>query len=604
MKQSFHVVLYCLLVLGLQHEIAIAEGKTYQQKQHGMTLQVSNIRWRARQEEKSWHSGIERREKVLAFESKLIGASAPQYPTGWAYYTNQPERKFHVESSWNASERYSFLRGIDPRQKKLVVDYEFWDPKAPTGANGIIKQDLEWKSIPAPQEVDKPIEINRGYFTTLGALVNLESVTLKKNPNYYVSTNKLVSVSMPEELLVFRLSYKVPPARYDLTLMPRIIENGIVDAVGNDLTKSVDIYTGFSFRSASPNVNWADDITSSFNVTLYRVPSPEAKTIDVKLAMEQSVPSLRQQKWYRHMTVNIDLQKVPLTPRVESSSLREVQLPNATFVIEDVIPEDKVSATYYSRFRFINKDASDKSEWMIRSVNATSPDEIKYSGSALSQFSFWKLDGVPLSQNETSRNIWFILYPDHPRKFEEKKLDVKISAQKVQKVGYRAEFKKVPIPAPGKNVVLNWRINQPNGGYIILRRIGWMPRTLSEKMQVEPIRKVFLGTTPPDLALVVEKKFDGEWWDAPSSPLYEFSDDAGRNLMYGNGWHEGDDPIWNSKPSQQGATVSTFRLLHPFPESKSLKIFFDEEKYIAVGKDTNIEIPSVVFPAFPKENLN
>lgn len=453
---------------------------------------------------------------------------------------------------------------IDPRWPRAALQFEWVDPKAPPHADGSFSETLVFKDVPLPEQgVVKTV--NQTLTTKRGTRVTIEKIALPKESQDYAGQTILIVHALPPR--------DVPD------LMASVQREGAIDNTGKDLGHG----GGWSSEDALERRPGRE--THSFT----NLPSPQAKSLNLKVRVTESIPSLRQEQWYRRVSFDLALNRLPnAAPRAAPPPLSTVKIGDLEAALESFTTQP--GNTLEANTRVYSPALPPGQQWALKnfdlrdaakplSVNGEEAQREYWASDRSHNYSeFWKPNGAPLRNGEAMHTIHFDKFPSEEAKGPEpQKFNLTATAELVQKTSDAVTFNELPIPQPGQVINLEKAAMLGSGTRLILRKIGYFapehPHTKSADSG---------GFKPPwGFGLVYEIVPVRENASASLS-VTEARDDKNRPLNERSGITGTSSDVWQ-KEHVEGRWWTIF-LLPTYPDAKHFNVTLSVNEMIPTGR--------------------
>ncbi|BCM92625.1 hypothetical protein IAD21_04507 [Abditibacteriota bacterium] len=354
----------------------------------------------------------------------------------------------------------SAFHNVRPGWKSLTAEWELLDPKAPSSAKGEIETLLTFSNLPAPQQWDKTIPVNRTLVTPRGTKLTLESVhTQKLPPNIPYKGTTFFSISSTSALGV--------KATFD------------VAGVKND--------KGIPWKYSGWGKNTEGNVELALNVDT--IPDPGAKTMTVTIKVTEKVPALQNRGAYYRFKQEIPVAALfKALPQIKTSdpdvtTLARAESPEVALEVERNQEWDNGGWNGLLWIQTRNP-ADEMSQWLVRSTTAHSDkgqDVESWADSFGSDHRFWRLNGRCALPNEHDTPLIMNFKGPKPDK-----VDVEVKLESARRLENWSWLRSVPVPAPGKSLEL--RDGQVENDYVSVKRVFWFKneRKLLELLDATP----------------------------------------------------------------------------------------------------------------------
>ncbi|MDQ2799798.1 MAG: hypothetical protein M3Y13_09165, partial [Armatimonadota bacterium] len=462
-----------------------------------------------------------------------------------------------------------FAGGLDPRLPTIALGFEWLDPAAPPEASGNYSETLDFPDVPVPAGADQPVTVHRTLTTKHGTQVTLEKVAVRKR--------QPSDAALSETLFVLRCL--PPPAVPDLYPNLNFAYPDLLDDTGKNLMKNS------SYGSSGEDE--LDHAPGSTTLDVASVPSAQAKTLDVKISVQENAPSLRQEQWFRHLQFDLPLQSLP------GRDAEGPYLPLATVAsgpVQSTLESFKSQSQGQYEARLWLADAYDLQNTALHddAGNEYSASEDTGFGTPL----FWRLNGAPIQPGKRGHLLRFYWFK---QKTAPAKLTLETEALPVRRVRHSFDLANLPLPKPGETLDLNRTIKDADGSRLLLRAISYFT-------DQKPLPGIDAGAraqmTPP-FGLALALQFQSASGDKATAQFEcrQASDEQGHKLTGRNGLTASSGDWLQAKESP--ANSETILLLPPSPSdvSSQFRVHMQVDETIPSGPARKLVFRDLAAPA-------
>jgi hypothetical protein len=345
--------------------------------------------------------------------------------------------------------------GIDPRWRKVTVEFEVAKLGAPPGATGRFAQQLVFDKVPLPTTVGQPLEVNRTLETKHGGQIVLEKVLLQK------------TTPDAPSLLYLVIRTVAPPDVPDLDMRLSLEPSGVSDDKGTNLTPRF-----FVFPRRAPQEYGAK--REMIEVT--EPPAFDARSVNVTMNVRELAPSLKQPQWFQH--VRFDLDPSGLKPDTSAAEPPPALAVAATESVEVAVQKIKTrprpagSAGIWHELEFwlTSKEPLTSGQWTIEKVEAQDDAGNKY---FFDKFNVkplvWAPDG---SVARRSSMGYRVTMPSVGGQGDPTKLSLRVEVRPLRVIRHEIEYSQVPIPPVGQILPVRLAKSTESGAKLILWKLG------------------------------------------------------------------------------------------------------------------------------------
>ena len=563
----------------------------------GYTLRVTNLRWISLQDMEPRHSWPDPYVKVLEVEFDVqstnpdaAGKSAEELAKHVRNVRLIGPRGERVEAQGNGQKTVFYA---DPRWDKVTLECDFEDPSAPPEVAGPFEDTLEFKNLPMPQQLDKPLTINRSATTPRGTRFVIENaITRVVEQDGGMQGELAFSIAQRSTPGVSLSAWSVSPSAGI-----RVVK--LMDADGKDLTGSL-----VDEGSIRP-----DDAFPERMVFCIRPLPPKTQSLRAQVEVKEK-PQQLPEKWQRHFRVQLPMPPIS-TPfptnnykpsRIATGKIADVSLEKV--LVEKFGSQSQYSARVWIRDKRESLLPAWQRDWIfkrsvVRWLRGGNEVESDMSRSdpvrdAAAERIYWKANGLPIGPNEVGLRMGSFASPEaRPKKFT-----YEFTLEAVRKVQHKFHFSDVPIPKPGEVLEPNAAFNQGNAARLVIRKVAYIRnesdwKTLNPNWN-GPAPSIFLG-----LVVVCRLEQDSSGGDGSKATIVlsgsAAKDNTGQTLL--------SRPDTRAFPTdflsqKTGRTYNdgTFVLVPPASGAKSFNIQIAAEETLPTGEQETFVLPNVNVP--------
>lgn len=448
---------------------------------NGVTVRLTNTRW-CRLEE----AGLRRIDQSQDTNTKglavwyevesadpTIQPAAGRRPADYlTAITTLSEFGRPLDQVWDKNRRIVWWAGVDPRWEKARIEFEFLDPAAPPEAAGQFEEVVEFKDVPLPTKPGESVVVDRSLTTPRGTRVFLEKVGLRVGP---VAADLWRTGSVPlregQHQVVFVVRWLPPLEAPDLHAHLGWGKTGRA-------TEDKGMEWPRTGRGGSI-MDLLDQRPGRESLYVNTMPSPDARTVNIVLHVEERAPSLKQAKWFRRFNFDLNLREVESSRSAESAKpLATVEGANLTSMVEAIrpFPPRQYRARLWLRDR--GNAGQTKREWRVKRLAARFGAGHDYAfererlAAAPTWRLLWKYDGTPAAEDETGMEVHFV--SSSRRGPAPKKVDLEFEVDAFEKTQRTFNFEGLPLPKPGELIeILEKSAETASGGQLVLRKMSY-----------------------------------------------------------------------------------------------------------------------------------
>lgn len=567
-----------------------------QQTIDGYTLRVTDMNWIKIQELSPTYPWPDPYVKVL--EAKYeVQSTDPNVPPQSGEALKQYIRKVRLtgpdgQQLVTEGNGQRTVWHADPRWNKVTAEFEFQDPATPPEVAGPFEDILEFKDLPLPKQLDKPLLINRSATTKNGEKFLIENVI-----------TRVVEQGDGEVQgeLVFSLAQQSTPgvvlSAWNVSTSAAVRVVKLTDAEGTDLTATI---------AEEGYVRPDDAFPERMTFRIRPLPSkPQSLTVQVEV---KDTPQRLLEKWYRRFRLPLNLPATAPLPLDNTYNPLVLTIGKTVDVtVENLLVRKSDEWKSYAARLWIkdkkqNKERGQQSDWIFRQAKVrwlrdghevesvlTRPDPIRESTAV---DIYWKADGIPAQPDEMGKRLSLFDSRESPTDFT-----FDLTLQEVRKSQHQFVFSGIPIPAAGQVLVPNLARTTPSGARLVLRKVGYFPDEASW-LALDPAQRGFVRPQLGLLAVFALERASGNTsGDQATIVMHgsEIKDDSGRVINpkpSSKAW------LWEGLSGEQpkNRNFGTFVLTSPAADAKSFSMQIQVDETLPTGRLETVILPNIPVP--------
>ncbi|MDQ3815664.1 MAG: hypothetical protein M3347_17255 [Armatimonadota bacterium] len=511
--------------------------------------------------------------------------------------------------------RYRFFEGIDPRWDSVQVEVELTDPAAPPEATGEFERTLEFKDVPIPPEPNQPLPLKRTLTSPLGTQVTLESAAVLTQADKFGQGPGLL----------FTIGFLKPESVPDLAVIPH---HWVFDAVIDDRGVNLSQQRGWNGRNSRWGQPSNQPLTRLDRWTFVTgaLPSPEAKTVNVKIEFREEASSLKQMQWFRHFRLALKRQDIKDSgARAPFQPLAQAEGEHVKVELESLQPEglDRYKMRFWVDSRSEIREPPQEPQprepqqaWLLQQVRLTDDLVTAFYLSRGANRTFnpwesgWKADGSLPRPHETSVLYSLSRYIMDPPEPAPSKLTLEADVVEARRAQSRFDFTDLPVPPPGQSAEVHKMLTDASGAQLILHRIGYYTAG-GPPPDWKVLNRTF-AAAPTGLAALFEFRPAGGRQTSLARHELMAHDNAGRALLHyscdfflplpENQWFQnyGTSLVNHQREKQlQDSYEYTLLLLPPAREVKSFTIRVFTDEVITTERRETVVLKDIPVPPPP-----
>lgn len=506
MNRVLFVPAFALLTVSAAAQQPISPTFPVQKTQDGVTVQLQSARWAKRSDVFSGERQGGPADKGLAVTYRVLDNKASVVPQ-FLGADGAPLLNLSMSTIGSADGSTVFASSLDPRLPTITLNFEWLDPAAPPEASGSYSETLDFADVPVPAQADQPITVHRTSTTKHGTQVTLEKVAVRK---------RQPGDAAPTETL-FVLRCLPPPAVPDLYPNLNFAYPNLLDDTGKNLMKNS------SYGSSGEDA--LDHTPGSTTLDVASVPSPQAKTLDVKISVQENAPSLRQEQWFRHLQFDLPLQSLP------GREAEGPYLPLATAAsgpVQSTLESLRAPSKGQYEARLWLPDGYDLQNMALHDDAGNEYNAVEDTGYGTPLF--WRMNGAPIQPGK--RGHLLRLYGFN-QKTAPAKLTLETDALPVRRVRHHFDLANLPLPKPGETLDLNRTIKDADGSRLLLRAIAYF----TDQKPLPGVEASTRAQMTPPFGLALALQFQSASGDKATAQFEcrQASDEQGHKLTGRNG---------------------------------------------------------------------
>lgn len=456
--------------------------------------------------------------------------------------------------------------GFNPRWPQAALELDLLERGATPAAAGEFETPLEFHGVPIPQPgQNAPLstEVYNGpaqprvqnatasaYTTSVvtprrtlttphGTQVSIEQVTMRRHQD-----KPGVERASPDNL-EFLVRWVSPPRYPEAQVQVALVEGGVHDETGRDLTEDVQIgtqnWSGYSeFGSETGReVNSGQTI-----LCVHNLPAPRAYQVHLKMLVRETIPSLAHPNQVRHFHFNFDPRTVPFEKNLPQAALATAASDDCRVTVQDMqvysgdqillstltenTPAAGAQVATEDEAKDQAKDQAAPWHWRIEKWRLTSQQQpLVYDVWEQEPGSdFFHSDGTPLQHSEWGQTLHGVLLPATTTKAATTTPDaatappgvvptgetaippqptcnLEMQLRREQLKSHAVDFIALPIPPNDGELKLNRSVTLPDGSRLVVQSLHFV----TEPAQMAFTRGPFAYDTPPTRRLALRLVF-------------------------------------------------------------------------------------------------
>lgn len=448
---------------------------------------------------------------------------------------------------------------VDPRWAHVPLEFELLDPAAPPAASGEFEELLLFKDVPIPAKAGEVGRVDRTLTTANGTRVILEKLAVR--PEGQKGKDWINFRASEEGQVVLGLRWE-PPARVpDLTANLSIGIGGVIDDTGKDLAAPGSLgmgQIGGDDLEEQPGQRQQTLLSGGRN-TLYvsTRPAPKARTLAIRIQVQERAQSLKQEKWLRRFRFEVPLQNVPFafTPQT-ARPVAVAEDRELTSVLESIgtSPNTDTNGWYTSGRLYLrdgqsNQSGNPRDKTVLRRwvIEESTPRDKPNRESAFIGSSFWKADNTPVREGETAAEFSFF---DYNARQPSQKLTLEFKVAAESRTRHTLDFANLPIPRNGQISEINQSRQLPSGARFILRQVGYFTEYQGTDSNGKPLKPL------TRFGLLYDYKAAAGAETKPSYKGLEATDDKARPVVQNSGIVASGNQIYMRPPGADAKSIN------------------------------------------------
>ena len=363
--------------------------------------------------------------------------------------------------------RMTLWGDIDPRASAQDVSFEMLRAGAPEGANGHVKQVAEFAGVPLPAGAEAAALTGQTRTTANGSRVTLEKIGRRPRRGHPEASDLLI---------VGR--WQAPPAHPDLAADVRFpARNGRGEAQPGVESDTGEVLSSYGEVSDDDPLDPAGKARDRFTIHA-QAPAAGAKTVTVRLQLDETGPSLRQAPAYQRFAFALPRASIALPappPPSADKPLATQPLDDASLSVTGVTPEPGRGSGLVWHFGLrlsAPEPQTEAGEWLATDTlwNAAGNDARTVSA-GLHEGIFWTPEGLPLPPNVKQYDFRTSLdanrFPKPPTA-----MDITVKWRRIARIVQSLTFRALPIPPAGTVLSLSKPAEADKASSFLIRRIG------------------------------------------------------------------------------------------------------------------------------------